>query len=300
MIIPVRDTAHWHELRARHVGASEVAALFDAQPPYGLSRFALWQVKAGRIPAPEVTGNRPDAGKRFERAAGDWLADTQGWAAEPFPGYAVSDTVGGLGATPDFRVQDPVKGDGLLEVKWSDWLAHRREWLGEPPLHIGLQLQHQLAATGLGWGAVGCVVGGNEPVVYRFERRPKIIAEIERRVGEFWRSVEAGQEPPPDGADSTTAALRAMFPEAEPELEVDVTGDNEFPLRYAALKQARLDRRAAEAAEAAAANWILRRAGAAEIIKSDGQVVATAKSSKRRGYTVEPSIVRTLRLKEEV
>lgn len=296
MIIPVANETEWHALRAKHVGASEVAALFGCQPDYAQSAYSLWQIKSGRIPAPEVDGPRVRAGKILEAGIAQLVALQEGLKIEQWTGYAQSDTCPGLGCTPDYKVlaDEP----GLLEVKWADYLQHKRTWTdGEPPLHIQLQLQTQLHVTGMKWGAIGVLVG-DKPIYYRADYRPKIGAEIEKRVAAFWASVKAGQEPPVDGTDATAAALAAMFPEALPGESVDMDGDNEFPERWAALIQAKADRKAAEATETAAKNWLMAKIGTAELVRYQGQIVATCKSQTRKAYSVKESSSRVLRIKE--
>jgi len=222
--------ADWHALRLRHVGASEVAALFGAQPDYAMGVYALWHVKAGRIPPPQVNNPRTRAGLALEQAITELAAEQEGWTVAPGV-YASRD---GLGATLDRLIPDPgpndagMTGPGVLELKNVDWLVHRRSWGDEPPLHILLQLQAQLAATGYGWGAVAALVGGNEVHVYRYTARPKLQAEILARVRAFWASIAEDRPPQPDGSDATYRALVMMNPATEEE-PADLTEDNEAP-----------------------------------------------------------------------
>lgn len=297
-IIPIQNLDEWHALRAKHLGASEISALFGCAPDYAQSLYSLWQVKSGRIPVPAVDGPRIEAGRRLERAIGQWIADIEGWKIAPMEGYAVSDTVPGLGCTPDFRIVDHADGPGLLECKSVDWLQHKRAWGDQPPLHIDLQLQCQMLVTGCKWGAVGALVGGNEPKVYRSEYREKIGREIEKRVAAFWLTVKLGQPPEVDGSASTAAAVAALYPDAQPDKEIDLTTSNEFPGRWAALVQAKADRSAAEKVETANKNWLMAAIGDAELIKYNGQVIATAKTQTRKSYTVKESSSRVLRIKE--
>lgn len=297
MIIPVANEAEWHELRAKHVGASESACLFGAQPDYAMSHYQMWQVKSGRIPAPVVDGPRIRAGKILEAGIAQVVAVEHGLKIEQWVGYAENDTTPGMGCTPDYQILDTEPG--LLEIKSVDFLQHKQKWGDEPPLHIQLQLQHQLHCTGLKWGFVGALVGGNEPKVYRFDYRPKVGAEIEKRIAAFWASIEAKQEPEADGSGSTAVALAAMFPDAVPAKAIDMDGDNEFPTRWAALVQAKSDRKAAEATERTSKNWLMAKIGDAELIRYAGTIVATAKTQHKKAYTVEESSSRVLRIKGE-
>lgn len=296
----------WLAERQKNIGGSEIAALFGCQADYQLSHYALWQVKSGRIPAPDVTGERPAWGLKLEAAIAEGAAEKHGWKIAK-GGYVQHPTVPGLACTLDFVIASVPPGGfvgekwgpGSLEIKNVDWLQHKRQWGDEPPLHIELQLQHQLACTGYEWGAVVCLIGGNqlaEP--YYFERRPKITAEIEKRVAAFWVSVEASKEPAVDGSDTTAAAIAAMFPEHVPGTSIDVDGDNEFPGRWAALVQAKADRSAAEKTEQASKSWLMAKVGDAELIRFNGQIIATAKTQVRKAYSVKESSSRVLRIKE--
>lgn len=226
------DADAWHALRARHVGASEIAILFNAQPPYMPGVFALWQVKAGRVPREQVNHERAAWGLRLEDAIAEAAAIQEGWKVEPGV-YASRD---GLGATLDRLIAAPgpdddaagFTGPGVLELKNVDWMVHRRSWGAEPPMHILLQLQAQLAASGLSWGAVAALIGGNELRVWRYAARPKLQAEMLARVAAFWRSIAEDRPPAPDGSDQTYRALMVLEPEVVDE-PAELQGDNEAP-----------------------------------------------------------------------
>lgn len=303
------NRADWLAARRKNVGGSEVACLFGVQAPYQMSMYTLWQVKAGKIPEPDVGGERAAWGLRLEAAIAEGAAETHGWEIEK-GGYVQHPTVEGAAVSLDYVIKAaravhtgemPGPFPGALEIKNSDWMVHKNQWAdGEPPIHVQLQLQHQLACTGYEWGYVVSLIGGNklaEP--YFFTRRPKIIAEIEKRVAAFWQSIREDKPPPVDGSESTAGALAALFPEATPGLSIDMSTSNEFPEAFATLKQARLDKKAAEAAERASKNAIMEMAGEAELIKYGETIVATLKSQTRKSYVVKESSSRVLRLKDE-
>jgi len=267
------DRAEWLRLRQRFVGASEVAALFDAQPDYALGRLALWMVKARRMEPPVVDNPRTRAGLALEDAIAALAADQQGWAI--VPGVYASHA-NGLGATLDRILPAPgpndtgMTGPGVLELKNVDWLQHKRGWTGgEPPLHILLQLQAQLLCTGYSWGAVAALVGGNDVHVYRYTARPKLQADMALRVSAFWQSIEAGQAPNADASDSAWRALTAAAPDLSDDVQ-DVTDDPEAnALAIEWLRQSAA-RKAADKAEAAAKHSLVQRLGSASRAKGDG------------------------------
>lgn len=286
MIIPfIHDTPEWHALRAANVGGSEVSALFDCQPAYALSRYALWHVKAGLSGHPPVDNPRVAWGLRLEAAIAHAAAEKEGWAIRP-GGYATDDTTPGLGASLDFVIEgdDP----GVLEIKNVDWLVHRRSWTdAEPPLHILLQLQHQLAATGFTWGAVAALVGGNDLVVYRYTARPGVIANIRERVAAFWQSVREERPPPPDGSEGARHVLREMYPDLHDEI-ADLTEDNELPELCADLVRWTADRRAAQEAENELKARIMAKLTDHKKARAQGFFISVAVTPANDGRPAEP------------
>lgn len=258
--------AEWHALRLRNVGGSESAALMlphDQLPPYMQSVFALHHVKAGRIPAPDVGNERTRWGQQLEQVIADAAAEQEEWTIRP-GAYASDDTTPGMGCTLDRIIEsgprdwaEGYEGPGALECKNVDWLVHKRSWGDEPPPHILIQHQHQLACTGYAWGAVAALVGGHTLKVHRYRAKPKIIAEIRKRVARFWEQVRAGQEPKVDGTDATAAALRALYPAEEEPL--DLRDDAELAILCAELTDATARRREVEAEEAELRNRVMQR-----------------------------------------
>ena len=145
-------------------------------------------------------------------------------------------------------------------------------WGDEPPPHILLQLQHQLAVTGHAWGAVAALVGGNELRVWEYEARPKVIREIERRVSAFWKSIRENHPPPVDGSPSTAETLAAMYPAASAPM-LDLRTDNLLPEACANLLRAKEDKAAAEREIARCDAIIREKAGSAEAVMVNGFTV---------------------------
>ncbi|MBX9697891.1 MAG: YqaJ viral recombinase family protein [Acetobacteraceae bacterium] len=247
------DPEAWHALRAQHVGASEVAALFNAQPDYAPGLYALWHQKAGIVPREPVDNPRVAWGLRLEDAIAAGAAERGGWDVRPGL-YASRD---GLGATLDRIIAAPgaeerdagLAGPGVLELKNADWLYHKRAWGDEPPLFILLQLQAQLLATGYGWGAVAVLVGGNDLRIYRYRPRPKVQAEIARRVAAFWDSIRRGKKPDPDGSGSAFRTIQALHPEVQDE-PAELDDDNEAPILAAEVLALAKQRKEIERQEA--------------------------------------------------
>jgi len=251
-------TPEWHAIRRQNVGASEVAALFGEQPDFAQSAYTLHMVKSGRIPTPPVDdgpGSRVWFGKYLEPTIARMAAAMWGWWTDKGT-YCTDDTTPGMAASLDYIVREPgpdeiakgYTGPGALELKNADWLAHRKSWDGgDPPMHILLQLQQQLACSGYTWGCIVCLVGGNQLVKYHYVPRPRIIDAIRERVTQFWADVRAGKAPPVDGTDSTAAALKVLYPSLGDDEPLDLMTHNEASEAAAQFMIAQADKASADA-----------------------------------------------------
>ena len=276
----------WHAARARVVGASEVAALFGVSPH--TSHWSLWQIKAGRVAAPDISGdNRVRWGLRLENVIADAVAEERGWTLLP-GGHRTSSRIEGWGCTLDREIGD--RGGGVLELKTVDWLVRKRDWGEEPPPHILLQLQAQLGVTGREWGAVAALVGGNELRIWEYQARPRIIAEIAKRVRAFWKSIRENRPPPVDGSPSTADTLAALYPNAARPM-LDLRADNLAPEACAGYLRAR-EAEAAARREKAHYEAILReKAGDAEAVMVNGFTVRLPAVAGTPDRTITPDMV---------
>lgn len=284
------DSPEWHALRAANVGGSEVAALFDCQPAYAMSRYTLWHVKRGTMPPPPVEHERAEWGIRLEQAIAEAAGERYGWQVRK-GGYVTDDTTPGLGCSLDYIIEeDPDEdGPGVMEVKTVDWMLHRSQWGDdEPPVHILLQHQHQMAATGYTWGVVPALVMGNTHLeLYRYRARPPLIAEIRRRVAEFWQSIQDGREPEPDGSEGADLVLRALYPELADET-VDLTADNELPGLCADAMRLAADRLAAEKSERDIKNRIKAKLGQHMRAQANGFLINQIVTAANPGREPKP------------
>jgi predicted phage-related endonuclease len=266
---PLIDEA---KFRAEHVGASEVAALFDCSPY--LTCFELWHRKAGNISTPAFDVIGADGTPEDERIYwGVRLEAAVIEAAKERFGYIDRDPVdrlsngNGLGGHPDRRVICPERGPGVLEVKTADWLV-RKQWGDEPPAHYLLQSQSYQGLDKVLWGDVLVLVGGNKLERFSYDFRPKIYAEIEKRVEAFWRSIRANEPPPADYTrDGSTIA--DLYRDGDDSV-ADLTGDNLAAVAAANYLHAAERRKVAQGEEDAAKAELLDKMGAASTAMING------------------------------
>jgi putative phage-type endonuclease len=238
-IIPFTTEADWLAHRQRDVTSTESAALFGMSPY--VTHYELWHRKRSGA-APEFKSNeRMRWGNRLEAAIAHGIAEEQGWEIKPLKEY-MRDPEARIGSSFDFVITnlgEPVH----LEIKNVDYLAFRDGWIEhddgsiEAPEHIEMQVQHQMAVSGFKRAFIGAFIGGNRGVVIERERDEDVIRAIRAKVAEFWRTVDAGQEPDPVMPDDVQAMIR-LNQYAEPGKILDASSDEEIARLVEEYRQA--------------------------------------------------------------
>lgn len=206
---PISDETAWRAIRAKNIGASEVAALFGLSP--WMTRWQLYMLKTGKLPDVFETKIMTQ-GKHFEPAIAAYAQEKFSIQLRKVHRYITSDDTPGMGASLDYEQY----GDGALvptEIKWSlfgdgwDWESDE---LTEIPDSYMMQVQHQLACAGASEGQLIAFTGGDlkRMIIPRSER---LITAIREAVAAFWADVAAGNEPPVDFAADADAVTRLAY-----------------------------------------------------------------------------------------
>lgn len=195
-ILPENE-AHWHSLRAKDLTSTDVAALFDCSPY--LTEYELFVRKRDNLTVSFDPNPRTIWGNRLQESIGRGIAEDFGWKVRPMPEY-MRDPELRLGSSFDFMIEESEHGPGLLEVKNVDALMFRDGWIVEgdsieAPPHIELQLQHQLGISGLKFGAIGALVGGNRVIKIHREANPDVINAIRTKAAALWKRIETNDPP---------------------------------------------------------------------------------------------------------
>ncbi len=293
-IIKIESPEHWHAIRAKHVGGSEIAAIFG-ECSY-LTHLELYLIKRGEVSGAIEENERMFWGTVIEDAVAQGVAKYKGWVVSKPDVYYSSDEVEGMGCTPDRLIENPERPDaGLLQIKNVDRLVFMRWEDGAPPLQYQLQLQHELACTCLKWGALAVLVGGNDLKVFEFEAHAGVIAKIKAGVTKFWQDVRAGNQPPAVADDYEI--LKELYP-ADDHKVIDFTHDNEFPDLCAKAVEFAEKRKDAEKQERLAKSAILQKMGNAGRAICTGFKIKKTTVSKKE-YLVSATTYQTLTIKPE-
>ncbi len=221
----------WLARRAEDLTSSDIAALFNVSPY--LTKYDLWHRKAQKLIPPFEVTERVKWGNRLEATIAKGIAKDQGWTVRPMKEYINVPSLS-IGSSFDYAVVDDVGAiEAILEIKAVDWLESKNKWLYhedgtvEAPLHIELQLQHQMLVSGVSKGYIGVLIGGNQVQLLERDAIPDYQDVILERAAQFWASVDANQPPTPDFPDDLEVIQR-IYPFGDPCKAKDVTGDADF------------------------------------------------------------------------
>lgn len=232
----------WLEVRRRHIGASEVGALFHVDPYKTALR--LWAEKRGEIPAEDADNAAMRRGRILEPAVAEALEEAHPeWEiVKAWDFYSMHRVA--LGCTPDFygwlnrqAVSQPERF--LIQAKTTTQDAWDERWTPSPPANYLLQAQAEMHVTGIHRALLAVLVldGREFPIFeYWFDYDPEIGEAIEAQVTKFWRMVEEGREPSLKAAQDG-ATLAAMFPESDGQT-LALHGDGDFVATCRAYKEA--------------------------------------------------------------
>lgn len=216
MKIDITSDEQWRQLRAKHVGGSEIAALFGCSPY--MTAFTLHHRKAGNATDNWAGNSRTDWGKRLEPAIAEGVAADMRWQLRKSREYHSHDRVKGLGATVDYDVVDHADGPGIVEIKFvAEYATWKTDWSdARAPAAFELQLQHSMLAAECAWGAIAVFIGQAAALkIYERKANPKVMGEIERRVEAFWQSIEEGKAPDVTGTPDEWETLREIYPKID-------------------------------------------------------------------------------------
>ena len=302
--VQITDRAQWLAWRKYDITASVVGAVFGLHPY--VSPLRLYVDKQGLVDLPEQADSGPlRRGRILESAVAAAVAEQRPeWRLEKCTEYFRDDELG-LAATPDFFVHGDPRGLGILQAKTAAPSVFEREWQrpgadAQPPMWITLQATVEMMLTGAVFGAVACLVVDPFKLpcpIFDIPRHEAAETKIKLGVGQFWKDIEGGREPGPDyGLDREL--LKSLMPTEDPAVSVDLTHDNEVIAGL--IERAELRERIKadeEKCKAVETMLMARMKDAAVALVPD--FLVTWKTESRKGYTVQPSNPRVLRIRDK-
>lgn len=290
------DRATWLAWRRDDLTASDTGAVAGVDPHR--TALAVYAEKAGLIQPAE--NNIMRRGRWLEAAVEAAIREQHPELRIEHAGIYIRDAELRLGATPD-RLAEHADDPGTLinlQLKVVARPTFEREWPDETvPLRYQLQTLTEGMLLDAGRNMIAALVLDTysaELVVRDIPRHAAAESRIRALSKTFWNNMDEGRRPDPDyGRDTDTIA--ALYPHADQELELDLSGDN----RLADLlgDRAHLKGQVAdwEARLVSIDNEIKDKLGAAERATLAGWRLSW-KNEERAGYQVEPWRGRKLRI----
>lgn len=303
-ILEPKSRDEWLEIRARTIGASEVAALLGLHPY--MSRLDLWMTKSGNV-ARDIEESAPmRRGRLLEPVAVQVISELRpDWRIEanPMPGgkfYRDLDL--GISCTPDMFATDPARaGIGVVQIKSVEGGVFRRTWKNdagevEPPMYAVIQAITEASLTGASWAQVaGMVVSfGVDLELVEAPLHDALMDKIKEETHLFWESIASNTPPPADyGKDG--ALIAKIYPSDNGQ-EVDLSGDNALPAILEEREKLKAEMKAAEERVGAIDTEIKTKLGAFERGHIPGWAVSW-KLQNRKAYSVEATSFRKIGVK---
>lgn len=207
--------------RTKFLGGSDIAAVL------GLSRYktplGVWAEKTGAIVQEEgVKPIRMRLGTRMEEVIAElWMEETgktlnRVTERRVHPKY------------PHFRAQIDrivIGEDATWEGKNTNWRLKKDWGEGEAPQEAICQAMWGLAVTGKKYSYVVGLIDNQELRTVKVDRDPVMIAEMLKRANAFWDNFVVPKIMPMQVTAADTENLYALFPNAEPESQIDLGDD---------------------------------------------------------------------------
>ena len=229
--IPIpNDHEVWKKDRLKGIGGSDCAAALGLSP--WKSPFYLWCEKTQRITNDE-DNEKMRIGRDLEEYVAQRFCEETGKKVRKSKYSYQSKEHPFMLANVDRLV---IGEDAGLECKTTSALTRTKYDKGDIPIQYYLQCMHYMAVTGKKKWYIAVLVMGTGFYWFEVERNEEEIAYIIEKEREFWNYVEKDKNPPIDGTESTSDALKELYPEAQESFTIELEIADTLFERYDELK----------------------------------------------------------------
>ena len=225
----------------------------------------------------------------------------------PWLGATLDDVTKG---SEDNPAPDNYQGTGPLEIKTSSgWTyingkwrrINKHQWAEDPPLYNQIQLQTQIACINSAWGSLTALFPENELAWSDQLRNDRFLKAAYPVLEQFWDRVKRKEPPPIDELPSSLDIAKSIYCDDTGET-VQLTAEQEELVKewvqlgedLSAARKIEKRRKFLEAQ----IRFAVKDATFAEV-PSLGKYI-TLKKTHRKGYVVEPTEFRTLRIANHI
>ena len=273
----------WLEARRHGIGSSDVAAICNLSP--WSSPLHVYLSKVGEL---EDYSNAPKRwGLRLEQNIADAYAEETGRQVR-LPDTALTRHPQDHWLLASIDRIAHVEGDPrIVECKHA---SHHSEWgtphTDEVPDYYNLQVQHQMACSGIACADLAVLLPGADFRVYTVTRNDALISKLRHICSDFWARVQRRVPPEPDWQHSQTLSLLKDLYGVDGHLSVDLRYEAVHDIReYVRLGQ-RVSEMIKEREQSQAR--LLYHMGQAGLAKCEGYTL-TRKTVRRKAYSVDPT-----------
>lgn len=226
------DRGQWLEVRQGGIGSSDAATAVGLNPYK--SPLELWMEKTGRIkPEAESPGMddprywgtllEPFVADSYQQKTGRKVRRVNAVLQHPTFNFMLANIDREVVGSPDVQI---------LECKTAGEFGSRL-WRDGVPEYVQLQVQHQLAVTNKQAADVAVLLCGQQLEIHRIERDDDLVARLILLETKFWECVEQDIEPPADGSESSSRALRQLY--SGNDTSLDFIGDENLGQAFDSL-----------------------------------------------------------------
>ena len=265
----VRELTHdqWLDNRRSGIGGSDAGAIMGVNPYRGA--YGVWADKLGKT-EPVEDNEALRQGRDFEDYVARRFSEATGKRIRHEYGMLRSDVWPWMVANIDRRIIGERAG---LECKTSRDIHMKRYKNGDFPMEYYCQCLHYLAVTGWDRWYLAVLVYGTDLLTFEIKRE-----DVEDDIGaliqaedSFWHKyVLPERQPMPDGLESTTKALNAVWGESDSEKIVDA--NDEADALMSRLKDLRKERKALDSQITKTENEIKAQMQDAEMMRGTGAI----------------------------
>ena len=258
----------WLEGRLNYITSTQLPVLFGIRK-YGQSMYGLYQEKAKGL-LDDEGDERQAWGQILQEAIAGEVVKQSKWERGVLPEFHLfADDTHRCAASLDAIIKT-ADGPAVLEIKNVDRLIFDDQWERDDqgnyqaPIHIELQLQHQMLCTGYKKAHLAALVGGNELI--QIERVPseELVKLIHEKVSAFWTRVSAKDEPSLEEDGSDLIHVKRAYMALTGEYMEASTSQDEWACK---LKEAQAAKKNADAEVKHYKGLILNEAQNASIVK---------------------------------
>lgn len=279
--------------RRKQLGASDIGTIFGLNPYQ--TPLQLWAEKTGRTPIDDDDG---DEGTRIGHLIEPVLL---GWAESEL-GPLRRDVLYRHERAPIVSRLDAeaLEGKEVVEAKtaglmnrWMDLDAWGDAESEDIPLHYAAQIQTQMACSGGVVGYCYALIGGRGRVRFRIDRKPQAIEMIETVARQWWTEHVLGDKRPPEDARDVET-LRDLTRDTKSEIILPERARRIIEIR----ENIKLREKVLKHRERTLTAELLTTLDDGIRGRCDDGTTIEIQTISRRGYTVDPTEYKQLRVKK--